>query len=207
MHDEKSSLQRILDAASAVFAEHGFAGARVDEIARRAGVNKAMLYYHVGNKHALYTVVLSRNFERMEQALGSAVDLGGSSREKVEALIQEIARILRELPDHPRIVLRELASAGSNLQPVVLERMAGLLASVRGLLGEGVHRGEFRATDPVRTYLAVIGASLMLTAAPALFDRVSEVDPGIDFSAMDAGSFLADLLINGIATSRTGEST
>ncbi|HVR42592.1 MAG TPA: helix-turn-helix domain-containing protein, partial [Thermoanaerobaculia bacterium] len=40
----------ILDVAAAVFAEQGFAGARIDEIARRAGVNKAMLYYRVGNK-------------------------------------------------------------------------------------------------------------------------------------------------------------
>ncbi len=207
MHDEKSPHQHILDAASAVFAEHGFAGARVDEIARRAGVNKAMLYYHVGNKQALYTAVLSRNFDRMEKSLGSVVDLGGSPREKVEALIQEIARVLRELPDHPRIVLRELASAGSNLQPEVIERMVGLLGTVRALLGDGVQSGEFRATDPVRTHLTVIGASLMLTAASALLDRVSEVEPGIDIPATDAGSFLADLLINGIATSRTGEPT
>ena len=135
MDGSRSPEHDILDAASTVFAEHGFAGARVDEIARRAGVNKAMLYYHVGNKQALYTAVLSRNFERMEKVLGPVVDLGGGPSEKVEALIREIARVLRELPDHPRIVLRELASAGSNLQPEVIERMIGLLGTVRDLLG------------------------------------------------------------------------
>ena len=54
--------ERIVGAASAIFADKGFAGARVDEIARRAGVNKAMLYYHVGDKQALYTAVLTHNF-------------------------------------------------------------------------------------------------------------------------------------------------
>ena len=48
----------ILDAASAEFAERGFAGARVDEIAARAGVNKAMLYYRIGDKQTLYNAVL-----------------------------------------------------------------------------------------------------------------------------------------------------
>ena len=56
-------------------------------------------------------------------------------------------------------------------------------------------------TDPVQTHLAVVGASLMLTTAPGLLDRVTELDTGIEVPDRDAGSFLADLLINGIATS------
>ncbi|MBW1769410.1 MAG: helix-turn-helix transcriptional regulator [Deltaproteobacteria bacterium] len=44
------SIQRIMDAATEIFAESGFAGARVDEIAKRAGVNKAMIYYRIGDK-------------------------------------------------------------------------------------------------------------------------------------------------------------
>jgi len=47
----------ILEVAKDVFAEQGFAGARVDEIARRAGVNKATLYYQIGDKKALYAEV------------------------------------------------------------------------------------------------------------------------------------------------------
>ena len=50
--------QRILEAAALEFAEKGFAGARVDEIARLANVNKATIYYHIGDKEALYSRVL-----------------------------------------------------------------------------------------------------------------------------------------------------
>lgn len=209
MKDTTSPDKQILDAASTVFAEHGFAGARVDEIARRAGVNKAMLYYHVGNKQALYTAVLTRNFARMEEALASAMEEGGSIPEQIQSLITEIARTLKDLPDHPRIVLRELASAGTNLQPEVLARMVNLLGKVRGLLEEGVRGGEFRAIDPVMTHLALVGASLILTVVSPLVDRISQLDPaiGIHDGGADAGQFLADLLINGIATSEIGESS
>jgi AcrR family transcriptional regulator len=203
------SQQQILDASSAVFAEEGFAGARVDEIARRAGVNKAMLYYHVGNKQALYTAVLTRNFDRMDEALVDALKVGGSTPDRLRAIIAGVAEALKANPDHPRIVLREFASGGSNLQPVVLERMVKILGMVRSLLADGVRSEEFRATDPVLTHLTLVGASLILNAAAPLRERVSEIDSrvGIPDDDADVGAFLADLLMHGIATPRTGEST
>jgi AcrR family transcriptional regulator len=199
--------QRILDAASTVFADEGFAGARVDEIARRAGVNKAMLYYHVGNKQALYTAVLTRNFDRVEAALVDALTAGGSTPERLQAIIAGVAKALKANPDHPRIVLREFASGGSNLQPEVFERLVNILGMVRHLLADGVRNGEFRATDPVMTHLTLVGASLILNAAAPLGERVSEIDSGIGFpdDEADIGSFLADLLMYGIATPRIGE--
>ncbi len=58
----RASPDRILNAAALEFAERGFAGARVDRIARRARVNKAMLYYYFGSKQALYRALLRRMF-------------------------------------------------------------------------------------------------------------------------------------------------
>jgi len=200
--------QEILDAASSVFAEEGFAGARVDEIARRAGINKAMLYYHVGNKQALYTAVLTRNFDRMEESLDQALAQGGPAIERLEVVITGIARTLRHLPDHPRIVLREFASSGENLEPEVLERMVRVLGTVRDVLAAGIRSGEFRTTDPVMTHLALVGASLILSTVAPLRERISEIDPGIEASdGADVGGFLADLLLHGIAMPGTGEAT
>ena len=192
--------QKILDAASSVFADEGFAGARVDVIAHRAGVNKAMLYYHVGNKQALYTAVLSRNFDRIEEELNRTLDMGGAAREQLEALITGMARTLESLPDHPRIMLREFASGGMYLQPEIFERMASLLGTVRGLLTDGVRNGEFRATDTVMTHLVLVGASLFLSAVAPLRKQVSKIDSGIEFPhGADLGEFVADLLLHGIA--------
>lgn len=53
-----SSKERIVDAAIAEFAAKGLAGARVDEVARRSGVNKTLLYHHIGNKDQLFTAAL-----------------------------------------------------------------------------------------------------------------------------------------------------
>jgi len=56
---------RILESATAEFADKGYAGARMDEIARQAKINKAMIYYHIGDKEALYNTVLNTTFGNM----------------------------------------------------------------------------------------------------------------------------------------------
>ncbi len=61
----QETVRNILDTAVQIFAEVGFAGA-LDEIARRAHVNKAAIYYHVGSKEALYAQVPPGNVQRPE---------------------------------------------------------------------------------------------------------------------------------------------
>lgn len=201
--------EKILDAASNVFAADGFGRARVDEIARRADVNKALLYYHVGNKQALYTAVLMRNFDRIDEVLAEAIAPGGSARDRLSAVILGITRALRAHPDHPRIVLRELAASGRNLQPEVLERLKRVVGMVRRLLADGVRDGDFRATEPVMTHLTLIGASLILNATAPLRDHLWEIAPGFRLpdDGSDVAEFLSDLLVNGIAAPKTGEAT
>jgi len=67
-------LERILDAATAVFARDGFGGARVDDIAREVGLNKAVLYRRVDSKQALYDLALDRALVRLRDAVVSAFD-------------------------------------------------------------------------------------------------------------------------------------
>src|SRR5689334_5951706 len=77
------SPDRILAAAAVEFADRGYAGARVDRIARRARVNKAMLYYHFGSKQRLYRALLTGTFAQLADAVGR---VAGSARTPAEKL-------------------------------------------------------------------------------------------------------------------------
>jgi AcrR family transcriptional regulator len=198
---------RILDAASEAFAELGFAGARVDRIAARAGVNKAMLYYHVGDKRALYTAVLTRNFDRVQRAVAAAMGVRGPARLRLEAVITALTRVVQEHPDHPRIVLREIASGAVNLPPEAFARMLEVVDVVRGLLEEGTAAGEFRPLDPVLAHLTIVGALIFLNATAPLRERAAGLGPDFDMPepTADVAGFLNDLLLGGIAvTTSTG---
>ena|ERR1700754_3157880 len=58
--DAQDTRRRLIEAAHQEFAAHGIAGARVDRIAAAAGANKALIYFHFGNKEGLFTAVFER---------------------------------------------------------------------------------------------------------------------------------------------------
>ena len=200
MH-EATAVDHILDAAAAEFAEHGYGGARVDGIARRAAVNKAMLYYHVGDKAALYTAVLTRNFAVARGNFEAALAGSSGPREQLVALIDALVRTARMLPHHPQIMLREVASGGSGLAPEVIAAMAELLGVVRGVLDEGVREGVFRPVDPLLTHLLVLGTVIFMTATEPLRDRMNEAGVPVRTTAAPEQfkAFLGDLVLHGIA--------
>lgn len=192
----------ILDAAAAEFAERGFSGARVDEIAARAGVNKAMLYYRVGDKQTLYNAVLTRNFERIGAAVREALANDGSARRRLEAVIAAITTMVQRHPDHPRIMLREMASGAVHLRSDVLAHMLEAVGIVRELITEGAESGEFRTIDPVLSHLAIVGSVIFLNATSPLRDRVAELGPGFSLPepTTDISRFLSTMLLDGLAT-------
>src|SRR5882757_17176 len=106
---------RILAAAALEFAARGFAGARVDRIARRARVNKAMIYYHFRSKQELYRALLRQTFTMAAdrfQAIGAGE---GSPADKVDRVVAGMAALIRDHQFVPAIMLREVAEGGAHL--------------------------------------------------------------------------------------------
>src|SRR5882757_9934810 len=102
------SPDRILAAAALEFAARGFAGARVDRIARRARVNKAMLYYHFRSKERLYRTLLRQMFTRAAERLRAIAAGDGPSAEKVDRAIAGMAGFIQEHTFFAAIMLREV---------------------------------------------------------------------------------------------------
>ena len=67
--DSTATKARILDAATAEFADHGLAGARVDRLAERAGANKQLIYAYFGSKEGLFDATLEAHIERLLDAV------------------------------------------------------------------------------------------------------------------------------------------
>ena len=135
--------RRILDAATEVFAEVGFSGARVDEIAKRAGINKAALYYHIGSKEVLYAEVL-RNLigDAADQAIKNIEDTD-SPEEKLKIYIDNIARLVDQNSYVAPIMLRELASGGQHMSEYVVQTLLLLVRALIVILKEGEEQGIF----------------------------------------------------------------
>jgi AcrR family transcriptional regulator len=198
---ELSPRQHILTSAAEVFADKGFEGAGVDEIARRAGVNKAMLYYHVGDKATLYAQVLIANLDRVRSILEGALAQAEGAENRLRALVAAIAEAVSHTPAYPRLVLRELAGGGANLPREVLTRMAGLVELTAAVLAEGRTSGSFRAVDPVMTHLLIVAGVVVATTQP-LRDRMAEAKVALPtiahLPAVAPPDFLSDILLQGL---------
>src|ERR687891_24983 len=109
------SPDRILAAAALEFSERGYAGARVDRIARRARVNKAMLYYHFKSKQSLYRHVLLGMFSMVAARLQAIAGLDRPPADKIDLAIAGLAEFIQDHAVFPAIMLREVAEGGAHL--------------------------------------------------------------------------------------------
>jgi TetR/AcrR family transcriptional regulator len=199
---EPDPRKRILTAAAETFARVGFEGARIDDIAERAGVNKAMLYYHVGDKESLYTVVLTETFDRGFLTIDAASASAMSPGDKLQSIVNAFARFGSENPVFIPIVLREIASGGEHLPDAMVVRMAGIFRLVAETLHEGMEAGVFRKKDPLLTHVSIAGSIMFLVAAQPVRTRVARiagVDPG-SYTSADLAAHVGDLFLRGLET-------
>jgi len=203
---EADARDRILAAAAEVFADIGFAGARVDEIAARAGVNKAMLYYHVGDKDKLYATVLTETVDRVPPVLRAAIATAGTPAEKLQCMLDTLASLPKSNPHFVPIMLREIASGGATLPDEMLVRMAGIFRVVADVLAEGVKKKAFRATDPLLTHVTLIGSMMFLVASQPIRARLAKV-AGIEHTHTleDLARHTGNLLLKGLERERPAE--
>jgi TetR/AcrR family transcriptional regulator len=178
-----NTVERILDAATNVFSEFGFAGARVDEIARRAGVNKATLYYHIGDKKALYAEVIHRVIGTAAKMLLDGIKGSRKPEDKMRTYLKTLAKTFDNNPQMPRIMMRELASGGKNLPEVFFQDLFSIFRTLSGIIEEGKTTGAFINTLPLMVHFMAIGATIIYkTMAPILLSvqQVPDELKGLD---------------------------
>jgi len=159
------SPDRILAAAAVEFAERGFGGARVDRIARRARVNKAMLYYHFRSKQALYRTLLRRTFTVAAERMQAIAAGDGTAAAKVDRVIAGLADLIREQAFFPAIMLREVAEGGAHLDRDTLLTLAAVPRAVGGIVQQGVAQGAFREVNPLFAYFSMLAPIVFYLAA------------------------------------------
>ena len=174
--------EKIFEAATVEFSEKGFSGARVDEIAGRAGVNKATIYYHIGDKKALYGAVLQRIFRSVADRMSSRIDAESDPLEKLEQFIRTMAETMRNNPYLPSIMLREVASAGKNWPDDILMEFIRIFTLLSGVLAEGKDAGIFRDTNILAIHFSTLGPLLFFNRIENKIRRFveeNEISPSV----------------------------
>jgi len=184
--------ERILAAASSIFSEKGFAGARMDEIANRAGVNKATIYYHIGDKNELYAEALHHVFKPTADRMAVNLRTGQGAEEKLVTFIQSFADMLDRHPHLSSIMLREVASGGRNFPDIIMRDLTHFFGMIKDILKEGTAQGVFVQTTPFVVHMMIVGTSLFYKATgpvrarnPELQEQVKRMDQNVSGKIAD----------------------
>jgi TetR/AcrR family transcriptional regulator len=157
--------EALIRAATELFALRGFDGVTIDEIATKAGANKALISYYFRGKRGLYTAILQST---MEVAVARLRALAESPRSPADLLRDFIASFHQmatvDRPHFPALVLREVVTSGKTFNDTIAPQIIALLQSIRAIIERGVREGVFRPVDPLLAHLSIIGSLLFFYA-------------------------------------------
>jgi len=139
--------EQLLTVARGLFAERGFDGTSIEEVAARAEVSKPVVYEHFGGKEGLYAVVVDREVTHLLGAMRAAL-AQGSSRRLIEEAAVTLLDYIDANPDGFRILVRDSPIGSASYQSIlgdVATRVEGILVEPFERLGLDARSGPMYA--------------------------------------------------------------
>lgn len=177
--DAEGSRRNILDIATEEFAEKGFSGARIDEIAARTNTSKRMIYYYFTDKDGLFVAVLEEAYRRI-RTIENSLDLDHLSPEDaLKKLVGFTFDYQNANPDFIRLVMVENIHNGVHLQKSrgIRNLNVTVIDAIERLYERGVADGVFRkGLDPIHIHMSISALSFFNVSNRATFSLIFDHD-------------------------------
>lgn len=178
----KATEDKIFEAARDVFHEHGYGGARMQEIADRAGINKALLHYYYRSKDKLFEAVFHVSAMRVIPQIIGVITAEMPLREKIEQLVHTYIDQLVANPHVPGFVIQELRRNPNRLRQFMGKLASDKFAGLSQDIEEAVARGEIRPIEPAHLLANIVG----LCVFPFIARPMLQTVVGFDDAAYNA---------------------
>lgn len=156
------SKEKILNAARRVFIRNGSSGARMQDIANEAGINKALLHYYYKNKESLFELVFNDAFSEFIPKIHSIFSGERSVIEKIENYVEAHLQLLLDKPDLPLFVLNEMHQNPERFFSNFLSKMPGEppFAMFLNQIEKEMKEGKIRTMNPRDLWINVMGMTI-----------------------------------------------
>jgi len=198
--DDPEARAKILAAAEQLFAEHGFAGVGIRQIAAAAGVNGAMIHYYFGNKESLYRAIIENAASTVRGLIAEAISSATTLEERLTRFVKAYAGYLFGHPHLARILSREMLAGGKHIMEIIPKYATTNYGMLREAMAEGIRGGELRDIDVDLAPISLIGMIIVFQLIRPLIaiglGKIQYDDRFIERLAVHT----VDLFLNGAAS-------
>ncbi|MCB0491283.1 MAG: TetR/AcrR family transcriptional regulator [Cyclobacteriaceae bacterium] len=186
--ESKPSEELILNAAVKVFTRKGYAGARMEEIAKEAGINRALLHYYFRDKETMFNIIFETKFKEFFTGLFGVFQSNASFTEKIRSIIDHEITVLSKHPDLARFVIMEIAQQPDRL--VQFGQKLGLnprlmLENFQKEILQNVEEGKIRPIDGRQLLMNIISICIYPFVAKPIIKTMMQMDENTFMDLME----------------------
>ena len=181
----------IVDTSATVFAERGYHATSTTELCEANGIGKGALYYYIGSKEQLLAAINDRVMDEVMLGADRVALAGGSPREQLTMLGEELLDVIFRFRDHVWVFLHDFPALTGKNAEMFRQRRRAYEHRVEAVFRDGVESGDFRPLDnrlAVAAWLGMHNYTYLSLRA------------GGRFSVKDVAKSFADIFVWGIAT-------
>jgi len=202
MKENKKSLEaqeNILIAARKIFARKGLAGARMQEIADSAGINKALLHYYYRSKDKLFEQVFEEAFKKLARPLAAFLADDSELFQKIRNICKLYNKVLIEYPFLPNFIINELNTDPTRILNLI--NVEGIMAGKENTIvqiSKAVEDGVIREIDPRELILNIISLSIFPFVSKPIASEILYKNADLDQVLSTRAEQVADFVIQSI---------
>ena len=194
----------ILNAAKHIFQHKGMVGARMQEIADEAGINKALLHYYFRSKQLLFEAVFKKAFSMLAPQLNEVMNADTSICEKIKKFSGNYISFVIKHPYLPNFIIQELNRNPEFVKNIITEKSFPNIKKFRKQINEKVAEGVIRPIKAEQLFINIMSLNIFpFMAAPLLKGFINTSDKEYKQLMKNRKTEVADFIINAIAVGKT----
>jgi len=182
-----------------MFALKGFDAVRVDDIARNAHCNKAMIYYHFSSKRALYQSILEDILKDMLNQMNPIFGSTVQPAKKLRLVLSSFIDRYNENDEFIRLMMREVLANGKNLRSESKNLMRTFFMCTQKIIKDGQERGQILQGNPILLYRMLIGSIIFYFISRPIPEAILNIDSAeTEETQKKKKKIILDMLMRGI---------
>ncbi|MGO3183587.1 MAG: TetR/AcrR family transcriptional regulator [Aequorivita sp.] len=195
----KDTEGQILDAAKNVFQKKGMDGARMQQIADEAGINKAMLHYYYRSKQLLFEAVFNNAFSLLAPQLNKVLNDDSSIEDKVRSFTSNYISFISKHPYLPNFIIHEMNRNPGFFEKIQKNAAFPTLEKFNNQVAEEVEKGVLKPIEGEQLFINIISLNIFPFVATPLIKGFLRIDDKAFKQLMEKRKIaVSDFIINSI---------